>query len=115
MTEVNENPGEPDRSSVPASDETVTNVLYEPDPQGKSSPRPKAVAHFTPAERAARGKAARAELPRSAHGAWEPAPSAVIRSTSSRSRRRRVCPSSARSATDACSCRRSPSSAVAPT
>ena len=30
--------------------------------------------HFTPAERAARGRAARAELPRSAHGAWEPAP-----------------------------------------
>ena len=65
MTEVNENPGEPDRRSVSASDETVTNVLYEPDPQGKSSPRPKAVAHFTPAERAARGKAARTELPRS--------------------------------------------------
>ena len=74
MTEVNENPGEPDRRSVPASDETVTNVLYEPDPQGKSSPRPKAVAHFTPAERAARGKAARTELPRSVHGTWEPAP-----------------------------------------
>ena len=30
--------------------------------------------HFTPAERAARGKAARGELPRSAHAAWEPAP-----------------------------------------
>src|SRR5689334_18731888 len=34
-----------------------------------------AESHFTPAERAARGKAARVELPRSAHGAWEPAPS----------------------------------------
>jgi uncharacterized protein (DUF2252 family) len=33
-----------------------------------------AVVHFTPAERAARGKAARAELPRSAHASWEPAP-----------------------------------------
>ena len=74
MTEVNENPGEPDRGSAPASDETVTHVLYEPDPQGKSSPRPKAVHHFSPAERAARGKAARAELPRSVHGAWEPVP-----------------------------------------
>jgi uncharacterized protein (DUF2252 family) len=31
--------------------------------------------HLTPAERAARGKAARAELRRSAHAAWEPAPS----------------------------------------
>src|SRR5262249_10239744 len=35
---------------------------------------PEAVAHFTTAERAARGKAARAELPRSAHAGWEPAP-----------------------------------------
>ncbi len=33
-----------------------------------------AVEHFSPAERAARGKAARRELPRSAHAAWEPAP-----------------------------------------
>ena len=32
------------------------------------------VEHFSPAERAARGKAARRELPRSAHAAWEPAP-----------------------------------------
>ena len=32
------------------------------------------VAHFTVAERAARGKAARAEVPRSAHASWEPAP-----------------------------------------
>jgi uncharacterized protein (DUF2252 family) len=32
------------------------------------------VAHFTRAERAARGKAARAEVPRSSHAAWEPAP-----------------------------------------
>ena len=30
--------------------------------------------HFTPAERAARGRAARSEIPRSAHGVWEPAP-----------------------------------------
>ena len=30
--------------------------------------------HFTPAERAARGKAARGELPRSAHADWEPGP-----------------------------------------
>ena len=31
------------------------------------------VEHFTPAERAARGKAARAEVPRSSHAGWEPA------------------------------------------
>src|SRR5690349_197617 len=30
--------------------------------------------HLTPAERAARGKAARKELPRSVHAAWEPGP-----------------------------------------
>ena len=33
----------------------------------------KAVVHLTPEERAANGKAARAEVPRSAHGEWEPA------------------------------------------
>ena len=36
--------------------------------------RTEALPHFTPAERAARGKAARRELPRSAHAGWEPAP-----------------------------------------
>jgi uncharacterized protein (DUF2252 family) len=35
--------------------------------------KPKAVAHPSPGERAARGKAARAVAPRSGHGAWEPA------------------------------------------
>ena len=39
----------------------------------KDDVAPKAVVHFTPAERAARGKAARAEIPRSAHAGWEPA------------------------------------------
>ena len=34
----------------------------------------KAVAHFTPAERAAHGKAARAEVSRSSHGNWEASP-----------------------------------------
>ncbi len=32
------------------------------------------VLHLTAAERAARGKAARAEVPRSSHAEWEPAP-----------------------------------------
>lgn len=32
------------------------------------------VEHVTPAERAARGKAARADVPRSSHAGWEPAP-----------------------------------------
>jgi uncharacterized protein (DUF2252 family) len=34
---------------------------------------PKAVPHFTPGERAARGKAARADVPRSVHAEWQPA------------------------------------------
>jgi uncharacterized protein (DUF2252 family) len=34
---------------------------------------PAKVEHFTPAERAAHGKAARADVPRSAHGEWGPA------------------------------------------
>src|SRR6478672_486974 len=49
--------------------------------RGESAPARKApssraarVEHFSPAERAARGKAARAEVPRSSHAEWEPAP-----------------------------------------
>ena len=61
--------------SVAASGEPATHILDERRPAVERPPRPKAVPHFTPAERAARGKAARAELPRSAHAAWEPAPS----------------------------------------
>ena len=38
-------------------------------PSNFASPPPK---HFTPAERAARGKAARAEVPRTSHADWEP-------------------------------------------
>src|SRR6478735_4232190 len=52
--------------------EADSHVLEEASPRGASSSRPKALQHFTPAERRARGKAARQELPRSAHGAWEP-------------------------------------------
>jgi hypothetical protein len=63
------------------------------------------VPHFTPAERAARGKAERAEVPRSAHAEREPPPPiGGIRSTCVRSRRRRACRSSSRSGTGACYC-----------
>ena len=44
---------------------------------GKAAPPPppiEPVAHLTVAERAARGKAARAEVPRAAHGSWEASP-----------------------------------------
>ena len=43
------------------------------DPDARQ-PKPKAIPHLTPEERAARGKAARAVAPRSGHGEWEPAP-----------------------------------------
>jgi uncharacterized protein (DUF2252 family) len=36
--------------------------------------KPAPATHLSPAERAARGKAARAEVPRANHGAWAPAP-----------------------------------------
>ena len=39
-------------------------------PERRASPRPE---HRTSQERAAIGKAARADVPRSSHGAWEPA------------------------------------------
>src|SRR6476659_759920 len=54
--------------------ETDAHVLEEGSAGGTSSSRSKALQHFTPAERGARGKAARQELPRSAHAAWEPGP-----------------------------------------
>jgi uncharacterized protein (DUF2252 family) len=63
-----------DPGSATASEEAATHVLDESAATGGSSSRPKAVPHFTPAERAARGKAARGELPRSAHAFWEPGP-----------------------------------------
>ena len=40
--------------------------------QGTAEPRK--IAHFTADERAARGKAARAEIPRRSHAEWEPPP-----------------------------------------
>ena len=63
-----------DLGSATASEEAATHVLDESAARGGSSSRPKAAPHFTPAERAARGKAARGELPRSAHADWEPGP-----------------------------------------
>jgi uncharacterized protein (DUF2252 family) len=41
---------------------------------GKAARPTEPVAHFTVAERAARGKAARAEVPRGTHGSWEASP-----------------------------------------
>ncbi len=44
------------------------------DSRDETSERPKAASRYSPAERAARGRAARGELPRAAHGTWDPAP-----------------------------------------
>jgi uncharacterized protein (DUF2252 family) len=48
-------------------------VEATPDTQPRRPPA-RVVAHLTPAERAARGKAARAEVPRRSHGEWAPSP-----------------------------------------
>ena len=68
--------------------------------------------HLSVAERIARGKAARAEVPRSRHAEYEPAATGPTRSSCSRLRRRRACPSWFRSATAGCWSRRSPSTAA---
>jgi uncharacterized protein (DUF2252 family) len=52
-------------------------VLDQRERARESQSRSGAAPHWTPAERAARGKAARRELPRSAHGPWEPVPRRV--------------------------------------
>ena len=51
---------------------TDTPVAAHSDGDGRVEP-PRKVAHLTPQERAARGKAARNDVPRSAHGGWRPA------------------------------------------
>ena len=63
-----------DPDSATPAEATAAGVLDARRATRGSSSRPKAVSHFTPAERIARGKAARGELPRSAHGTWEAPP-----------------------------------------
>jgi uncharacterized protein (DUF2252 family) len=62
------------RRAYPRPMASSVHVLDERAPAAKDSSRPRSAPHFTPAERIARGKAARAELPRSAHADWEPGP-----------------------------------------
>jgi len=61
-------------STDTASDVVPPHVVDERAPDGENASEANVVPHFTPAERAARGKAARGELPRSAHANWEPGP-----------------------------------------
>ena len=74
MTNVDKNVRRVDRRSTTASEEPETHVLDEHETTGERSSPPETAPHFTPAERAARGRAARGELPRSAHADWEPGP-----------------------------------------
>ena len=66
--------GEMDADSTVASSEAAEHVVDDRAPGRDRSPRPSAVPYFSPAERVARGRAARRELRRSAHAIWEPAP-----------------------------------------
>ena len=65
MTSIEQSQGRPDPDEV---------VIEEPVSDGEKPSEAKVVTHFTPAERTARGKGARAEVPRSSHAAWEPPP-----------------------------------------
>ena len=53
---------------------TTPEVDADPDPLKEMARATTAVVHLTPEERAARGKAARAEVPRSSHAGWEVPP-----------------------------------------
>src|SRR6188508_207724 len=70
MTDVTTNNREVEADAPPKSAKHVVDVR---DSAAARSSHRKAVPHFTPEEHAARGRAARQELPRSAHGVWEPA------------------------------------------
>ena len=54
------------------SEDPAAHVLAKHPPAGARRRTGKTTPNSSPAESAARGKAARAEVPRSAHGAWEP-------------------------------------------
>jgi len=52
----------------------TTQDTHEQETKSEAPPPAPKIQHFTVAERAARGKAARAEVPRRVHGEWEPSP-----------------------------------------
>jgi hypothetical protein len=60
------------RRTSGSATEIDSHVVDERTLTGERPSGPRAVAHFTSAERAARGRAERAELPRSAHADWQP-------------------------------------------
>jgi len=73
-TRANEAIGSTDTEAPPQQlTDHSDGATEEPGGPSKRSPAPTKVEHFTVAERAARGKAARAEVPRRSHENWEPA------------------------------------------
>ena len=62
-----------EEDSTMASDTDQPGTAPARKAQHRSARASTRVEHFTPDERAARGKATRAEVPRTSHGAWEPA------------------------------------------
>ena len=109
-------PGRPRR--VPRERRRMSTGTTERTSDEQPAPRRRSTAtkveHFTLEERAARGKAARAEVPRRSTPSGNRRRTVPIPSSCSRSRRRPACPSSCRSATGACSSRRSRSTAARP-
>src|SRR6185312_12650790 len=71
MTSANDRDLQPTSGSA-AIEETDPHVVDERTPTQETASGTGGVAHFTTAERRARGRAARAELPRSAHADWQP-------------------------------------------
>src|SRR6478609_836416 len=68
MTKSNKNT----RLATVSDQEAAAELEQRAHTVGRSTRPPRTAFLATPAERAARGKAARRELPRSAHAAWEP-------------------------------------------
>ena len=72
MSSVNATDHEPDFEVPTPAEETVTHVLDERLGAGGRRRTARSGLHVSPAESTARGRAARSELPRSAHAEWEP-------------------------------------------
>lgn len=102
MTNVEENVPHPNSESGMAAEGAATHVFDVGAELGSRASRPKPVPHLTPAERAARGRATRGELPRSTTPTGSRDRVGETRSIFSRIRPRRAYRSLGRSAMGAC-------------
>ena len=73
MTDVGERVLDPEPESGTET-EAATHMFDMGALRRESGPRPRPALHLTPVERAARGREARGEVPRSAHADWQPRP-----------------------------------------